>query len=60
MELTAREWNHIGEYAEAKGVVLQKILEKGVISAEDRENIRRANAVGLIPPKPPGWSRQSS
>jgi GrpB-like predicted nucleotidyltransferase (UPF0157 family) len=53
MELAGREWNHIGEYVEAKGVVLQKILEKTSISAEDLESIRKVNDVAQIPSNPP-------
>jgi len=60
MELTSREWNHVGEYAQAKGAVLQKILEKAGLSAEDLESIKNVNEAGLTPPNAPGWSRKYS
>jgi GrpB-like predicted nucleotidyltransferase (UPF0157 family) len=57
-ELANKDWDHIGEYAQAKSVVLQKILEKSGMSAEDRESIQKVNEDGLSRAiLPPGWSR---
>jgi GrpB-like predicted nucleotidyltransferase (UPF0157 family) len=43
MELSEREWTHLGEYVEAKSSVLQKILQQAGIDAEERESISRVN-----------------